>query len=94
MITKKEIEGLARLSYLRLTEEETERLAVEMTDIIAFANEINKSVTEGDLPSGGGEVNYTELREDEIIPSYPVEEILSDAESEGGFFAVRRNNSK
>lgn len=94
MITKKEIEGLAKLSYLRLTEEEKERLAVEMTDIIAFADEINKSVTQINLTSGGGEINYVDLREDEVSPSLPVEEILSDADSENGFFAVRRNSLK
>lgn len=94
MITKKEIEGLAKLSCLALTDEEKERLAVEMSDIIAFADTINKSVTEGDFSAGEAPVNYTSLREDEVTPSYPSDEILADADSENGFFAVRRNSLK
>lgn len=94
MITKKEIEGLAKLSCLSLTEEEKERLAVEMSDIIAFADTINKSVTDGDFSADGKIVNYTSLREDEVAPSYPCDEILADADSENGFFAVRRNSLK
>lgn len=94
MITKQEIEGLAKLSCLALTEEEKERLAVEMSDIIAFADTINKSVTDGDFSVGDGAINYTALREDEVSPSYPCDEILADADSENGFFAVRRNSLK
>lgn len=93
MITKKEIEGLARLSYLTLTEEEKDRLVKEMSDVIAFADEINRSV-EGGAAAEEKAVNYTELREDEVVPSLSNEEILSDAESENEFFAVRRSSSK
>jgi len=94
MITKKEIEGLARLSCLALTEEEKERLTREMADIIAFADEINKSVTAEDFSVGEQAINYTCLREDEVTQSFPNEEILADADSENGFFAVRRNSLK
>jgi len=94
MITKKEIEALARLSYLRLTEEEKERLAVEMSDVIAFADEINKSVLDGDFSADEKVVNYESLRDDEVAPSYPNEDILSSSDSENGFFAVRRNSLK
>jgi len=93
MITIKEIESLARLSYLKLTDEEKERLAKEMSDIIAFADEINTCAESGSAVKEQA-INYAELREDEVVPSLSNDEILSSAESENGFFAVRRSSSK
>lgn len=93
MITKKELEGLAHLSYLTLTEEEKERLLKEMTDIIAFANTVNGSVAGASAPAEEA-INYTDLREDEVVPSFGNDEILSGVEGENGFFAVRRSSVK
>ncbi len=97
MITKKEIETLAKLSKLKLTEEEKELLVKEMSDIVAFADTINANLSATEEECGGESevvVNFEELREDEEEPSYEREEILQNAESEGGYFLVRRNSRK
>lgn len=95
MITKQEVEKLAKLSKLRFTDEELESFTREMTEIIEFADTINRNV--GDLtsePEGERMMEMEQLRDDEVKPSYPNEDILSNAENSNGFFVVRRNCTK
>lgn len=95
MITKQEVEKLAKLSKLRFTDEELESFTREMTEIIEFADTINRNV--GDLtsePEGEHVMEMEQLRDDEVKPSYPNEDILSNAENSNGFFVVRRNCTK
>ena len=95
MITKQEVEELAKLSKLRFTDEELESFTREMTEIIEFADTINRNV--GDLtsePEGERVMEMEQLRDDEVKPSYPNEDILSNAENSNGFFVVRRNCTK
>ena len=95
MITKQEVEKLAKLSKLRFTDEELESFTREMTEIIEFADTINRNV--GDLtsePEGERVMEMEQLRDDEMKPSYPNEDILSNAENSNGFFVVRRNCTK
>ena len=95
MITKQEVEKLAKLSKLRFTDEELESFTREMTEIIEFADTINRNV--GDLtsePEGERVMGMEQLRDDEVKPSYPNEDILSNAENSNGFFVVRRNCTK
>lgn len=95
MITKQEVEKLAKLSKLRFTDEELESFTREMTEIIEFADTINRNV--GDLtsePEGDRVMEMEQLRDDEVKPSYPNEDILSNAENSNGFFVVRRNCTK
>ncbi len=95
MITKQEVEKLAKLSKLRFTDEELESFTREMTEIIEFADTINRNV--GDLtsePEGERVMEMEQLRDDEVKPSYPNEDILSNAENSNGFFVVRRNCTK
>ena len=95
MITKQEVEKLAKLYKLRFTDEELESFTREMTEIIEFADTINRNV--GDLtsePEGERVMEMEQLRDDEVKPSYPNEDILSNAENSNGFFVVRRNCTK
>lgn len=95
MITKQEVEKLAKLSKLRFTDEELESFTREMTEIIEFADTINRNV--GDLtsePEGERVMEMEQLRDDEVKPSYSNEDILSNAENSNGFFVVRRNCTK
>lgn len=97
MITKKEIEMLAKLSKLKLTEEEKELLVKEMSDIVAFADTINANLSAAEEGYDGESeviVNFEELREDEEKSSYGSEEVLQNADCENGYFLVRRNSRK
>ena len=46
-ITKKDIEHIADLSMLKLSEEEIERYTKDMQNIVNFANQVNEVDTEG-----------------------------------------------
>lgn len=94
MITERDIEALAKLAKLKLGEEEKRELAAELSDIVAFADKINENVGMSDRPADERIIDYTLLREDEVVPSYPNEEVLSDSDSENGYFLVRRNSTK
>lgn len=95
MITKQEVEKLAKLSKLRFSDEELESFTEEMTAIIDFADTINRNLGESETQSESLRVAELEdLREDEVKPSYANEDILSNAENSNGFFVVRRNCTK
>lgn len=95
MISKKEIENLAKLSKLKFTDEELENFTKEMTDIIAFADTINRNAgVAGESTEIFDGAEMDELREDEVKPSYPNEEIVSNTDAVNGFFVVRRNCCK
>ena len=96
MITEGEIEMLAKLSKLRLTEEEKERMIAEMSDIVAFADTINQNLSTGreEIVTDERAVDFETLRADEVEPSFSPEELLANAESENDYFLVRRNSTK
>lgn len=92
MISRQEVENLAKLSKLKFTDEELDSFTLEMADIIAFADTINQNI--GDLevmPESARIADMDELREDEVKPSLPNGDILSNADGSNGFFVVRRN---
>lgn len=92
MISRQEVENLAKLSKLKFTDEELDSFTLEMADIIAFADTINQNI--GDLevmPESARIADMDELRADEVKPSLPNGDILSNADGSNGFFVVRRN---
>lgn len=78
-ITIKEIEHLAKLSRLNLTDEEKNRLTDEMAGILDFAATLQKADLGDASPMMhiGGNTNV--FREDAICPSYAREDILKSA---------------
>ena len=85
IITRKEIEKLARLSCITLSESEIDGMQQHVTAVLTYAarvQEIAKDVTIDSFKNKNVE------REDKIIPCNP-ETILAQApEREGNFFVV------
>ncbi len=77
-ITMQEIEHLAKLSKLALSEEEKERLTGEMQSILAFADKLSALDTAAD-PTMFAAEGQNVFREDEIKPSLPTAAILQNA---------------
>jgi len=77
-ITMQEIEHLAKLSKLALTDEEKERLTGEMQSILAFADKLSALETDAD-PTMNASEGQNVFREDEIKPSLPTAAILQNA---------------
>ncbi len=88
-ITKEQVEHVASLARLNLSEEEKERFTREMEDIIAFADKLNELDTEGVMPTAHVIPIQNVFREDVIKPSFDREKILQNAPAkEDGCFKV------
>lgn len=90
MVTREEILKIAKLSKLSVTEEEQDGLTAAMGEIIAFADTINAAgAAAGEFDNINNLQNA--FREDEVVPSYPRDEILKNVDGgEDGFFPVRK----
>lgn len=90
MVTREEILKIAKLSKLSVAEEELDGLTAAMGEIIAFADTINAAgAAAGEFDNINNLQNA--FREDEVVPSYPRDEILKNVDGgEDGFFPVRK----
>ena len=79
MITTEDIEYVAKLAKLKLSDSEKEMLTGQMSDIVEFANNISKLDTDGVEPTNHILDVKNVFREDEVIPSYSRDEILKNA---------------
>jgi len=89
MVTHEEIREIALLAKLSVPEEELDALTQEMDKIIAFADTINHAPVSD---TGFDNINQLEnrFRPDTVLPSWPQEEILQNAENrENGCFFVQ-----
>lgn len=89
MITTKDIEYVAHLAKLKLTDEEKDKLVRQMGDIVEFANKISELDTDGVNPTNHIFKMQNVFREDILKESYSREEILANAPSkEAGCIVV------
>jgi aspartyl-tRNA(Asn)/glutamyl-tRNA(Gln) amidotransferase subunit C len=78
-ISIEQIEHIASLARLKLTEEEKQNLPGEMSDIISFADTLNELDTTGIEPTTHAIFVSNVFREDEWAPSYQTSDILRNA---------------
>ncbi|WP_019536609.1 Asp-tRNA(Asn)/Glu-tRNA(Gln) amidotransferase subunit GatC [Paenibacillus ginsengihumi] len=81
-ITIKEVEHVASLARLELTEQEKEQFAGQLNAILKYAEQLDKLDTEGVEPTSHAVPLTNVMREDEIRPSLPVEQVLLNAPDE------------
>lgn len=79
MITTKDIEYVAKLAKLNLSDEEKEMLVSQMGDIVEFANNISKLDTDDVKPTNHILEVKNVFREDELKESYSRDDILKNA---------------
>jgi aspartyl-tRNA(Asn)/glutamyl-tRNA(Gln) amidotransferase subunit C len=90
-LERKDVEHVAHLARLELTEEELTRLHRQLGNILGYVEKLNQADTAGVEPlvhaTGGGNV----FREDETQPSLDRAAALDQApDSDGWFFRVPR----
>jgi aspartyl-tRNA(Asn)/glutamyl-tRNA(Gln) amidotransferase subunit C len=88
-ITKPEVEKVAKLARLELTEVEKTAFTKQLSQILTHMESLDQYDTAGVEPTATvlGQVNV--FRVDEVRPSLPVEKAVANApESAGGFFVV------
>jgi aspartyl-tRNA(Asn)/glutamyl-tRNA(Gln) amidotransferase subunit C len=88
-ITKQEVEKVAKLARLELTDVEKTAFTKQLSQILTHVETLNQYDTAGVEPTATvlGQVNV--FRADEVRPSLPVEKAVANApESAEGFFVV------
>ncbi len=90
-ITIKEVEALARLARIGLTEEEKKSLALQMSEILDYAAELDKVDVAGIEPTSQVTGLTNIYREDRVVRSeVPRSELLENApEVEGSSIRVK-----
>ena len=89
MITIKDVEHVAKLARLALSQEEMEKFAPQLNSILEYVNELNEVDTTGVTPMAHSIKISNVMREDEVKQDFTREEMLKNApEEEDGFFRV------
>lgn len=83
-LSQKEVEHIALLSRLKLTDEERERMTTQLNDIIGFFEQLGELDTTDVEPTSHVIPMSNVLREDKVRPSLPVEEVLENAPDRAG----------
>jgi len=91
MIEKKDVEHVARLTRLELTEAELERMREQLNSILAHLDTLRAVDTEGVEPTSHAVDVVNVMREDDVAPSFPQDAMLANApDGSGQFFRVPR----
>ena len=88
-LTKEEVEHIAKLARLELTEEQKETYRGQLSDILDYIAKLNELDTKDVPPTSGGGLPQMSLRADEIHPSLSTEALLKNAsQSEDDQFKI------
>jgi aspartyl-tRNA(Asn)/glutamyl-tRNA(Gln) amidotransferase subunit C len=88
-ITRKEVEHVARLARLELTEEEKVLFTSQLDGILAYVDKLNELNTDGIVPTSHAVPMENAFREDLVIPSIGLDHALANApDRSGNFFRV------
>lgn len=83
-LSQAEIEHIALLARLELSEEERERMTTQLNDIIGFFEQLGEVDTSQVEPTSHVIPMHNVLRADEARPSLPAEEALQNAPQRAG----------
>ncbi len=93
MIGTKDVEHVAKLARLKLTEEETEKYSKQLGEILKYVEQMNEVDTTGVEPMPHAIPVYNVMREDEVKYEQTKEELMANAPyEENGFFRVPKIN--
>lgn len=88
-ITVNEVEYVAKLARLKLSDQEKVLFTQQLDNILQYMDKLNELDTKDIPPTSHVLPLENVMREDEVRPSYPPEELLANApDREDTFFAV------
>ena len=88
-LSTKEVEYVARLARLEVTNKETEKFTAQLNDILGYIDKLNEIDTTGVEPMTHAIAVTNAFREDKIVDSIGTEKSLSNApDGRGEFFRV------
>lgn len=89
MITIKDVEHVAKLARLELSQEEKEKFTKQLGDVLKYVEQMNEVDTTGIKPMAHAFDFVNVMREDEVVYEQTKEELLKNSpEEENGFFKV------
>lgn len=89
MITVKDVEHVAKLARLDLTEEEKEKFTKQLGDVLKYVEQMNEVDTTGVKPMAHAFDVVNVMRDDEVVYEQTKEELMANApDEENGFFKV------
>lgn len=83
-ITREDVEKVALLARLRLSEAEVDSLTEELGKIVAFVDQLAEVDTEGVEPMAHAVEVHNVFADDKVRPSLPREQALANAPSHNG----------
>jgi len=90
-ISKDDVEHIALLARLKLTNEEVNLYTEQLNSILEYAAMLEQIDTKDVAPMEHAVQLFNVLRDDEVVPSMAQDQVLKNApEKEGGFFRVPR----
>ncbi len=93
MITVKDVEHVAKLARLELTEEEKEKFTSQLGDVLKYVEQMNEVDTSDVEPMAHAIDFVNVMREDEVKYEQTKEELMKNApDAEDGFFKVPKIN--
>ena len=88
-ITREEVQKIARLSRLECDDQDADRVASELSDILNYIEKLNELDTGSVLPTSHAIPLANVMRDDEVRPSLENEQALANAPGhENGCFRV------
>ncbi len=93
MITIKDVEHVAKLARLELTEEEKELYTKQLGDVLKYVDQMNEVDTSNVKPMSHAIDFVNVMREDKVVYDHTKEELMANApDEENGFFKVPKIN--
>ena len=92
MVTREDIENIAILSKLFVAEEDLDNLTQQMQEIVEFGDAINNAPDSGEEFDNINNLSNV-FREDDVVKSYPSEEILKNAPEQAEDHFLVRNHT-
>ena len=91
-LTRAQVQHIAELAKLKLTEEEIERMTPQLSAILDHAARLQELDTEAIPPTASVVPLQNVMRDDQVVPSMSREDALANApdkDEHGEFFRVR-----
>jgi len=83
-LSQQEVEHIALLARLKLTDEERQRMTTQLNDIMGFFEQLGELDTTDVPPTSHVIPMSNVLRADVVKPSLPVEDVLENAPDRAG----------
>lgn len=89
-LTREEVLHIAQLAHLGLSEDDVPKFQEQLSEILDHFEALRALDTEGVPPTSHPLPLESVMREDEVAPSLPVEDVMANApNAEDGLFRVR-----